>query len=332
MVDSTSVSAQVVARRAVKSMPGATTAFLVLDTESVPDGELLRRVKYPEDNLTADEAIARAQAEASAASNVGSDFLPVTFQVPIAVCVLRVADDYTLQALTCLDAPQFRTEEIVRKFWLGVARYPRAKIVTFNGRGFDMPLLELAAYDYGCSARDYFSNSRNRYNGNHIDLLDWLSNFGAYRMNGGLNNLSKRLHGDNRKRLLDDLDGPPGKSGIAGDQVYAMHKAGRVQEINDYCMWDTLDTFFIFLRTRVVMGELTRDEMRLLVRRALEWLEGKAEEMPAVALYLKHWKPEDVPVAQVVEVPEGDWKAGGHARTEKRVSHPSETGLTKRCG
>ena len=305
MVDSTSVSAQVVARRSVRTTPGATTAFLVLDTESVPDGDLLSRVKYPDDHLTPDEAIARAQAEARDLSNVGSDFLPVTFHRPISVCVLRVADDYTIQKITCLDAPQFRTEEMVRLFWQCVGHFPRSKLVTFNGRGFDMPMLELAAYDYGCSARDYFSNSRNRYNGNHIDLLDWLSNFGAYRMNGGLNNLSKRLHGDNRKRLLDDLDGPPGKSGVAGDQVYAMYKAGRVQEINDYCMWDTLDTFFIFLRTRVVMGELTRDEMRLLVRRALEWLESKAESTPALAQYLTNWKPEDEPVAQVVAVPAG---------------------------
>jgi predicted PolB exonuclease-like 3'-5' exonuclease len=291
MVDSTTVSADIVARRTAKRVPGATTAYLVLDTESVPDGDLLRRVKYADEVITADEAVARAQLEARGLSNTGSDFLPVTFQSPIAVCVLRVGDDFTPQALTCLDAPQFRTEEMVRQFWRGVAHYPKAKLVTFNGRGFDLPLLELAAYDYGVSAREYFAASRGRFAGNHIDLLDWLTNFGAYRMNGGLDNLSKRLHGDNRKRLLDDLDGPPGKKGIAGDQVLELYRAGRLQEINDYCLCDTLDTFFVFLRTRVVMGELTRDELKLLVRRALEWLETKAESLPAVAKYLTSWKP-----------------------------------------
>jgi predicted PolB exonuclease-like 3'-5' exonuclease len=304
MIDSAAVSMQIQARRA--AVPGATTAYLILDTESIPNGDLLSRVKYSDDKLTPDEAIDRAQTEARNQSNTGSDFLPVTFQVPIGVCVLRVADDYSLQKITSLDSPQFRTEEIVRLFWRGVAVYPRAKLVTFNGRGFDMPLLELAAFDYGVSARDYFNNSRNRFHGNHIDLLDWLSNFGAYRMNGGLDNLSKRLHGDNRKRLLDDRDGPPGKTGVAGDRVLAMHRAGQLQEINDYCMWDTLDTYFIFLRTRVMMGELTRDTLKLVVRRALDWLGEQAETLPAIKRYLTHWQPVDeAPSARIMETPEG---------------------------
>src|SRR5437588_1680018 len=124
---------------------GSPTRYLVLDTESVPDGRLLAKVKYPGENLPPEEAIQRAQAEARELSRDGSDFLPVTFHFPVAVCVLRVAADFTLQALTCLDAPEYRPAEIVRKFWLGSARY-RAKLVTFNGRGFDLPLLELAAF------------------------------------------------------------------------------------------------------------------------------------------------------------------------------------------
>ncbi len=119
MVDSTSISAEIAARRKAAAVPGATTAYLVLDTESVPDGDLLRRVRYPGESLSAEEAIARAQAEAREQSNTGSDFLPVTFQYPVAVCVLRVADDFTLQQITCLDTPQFRTEEIVKQFWRG---------------------------------------------------------------------------------------------------------------------------------------------------------------------------------------------------------------------
>src|SRR5262245_23532730 len=170
---------------------GPKTAYLVLDTESVPDGRLLSMVKYPEDKPSPDEAVARAQAEARERSWSNSDFLPVTFQYPVAVCVLRVANDFSLQAVTQLDAPQFRPREIVKKFWLGVACY-KAKLVTFNGRGFDLPLMEMAAFRYGCCGRDYFLNSRNRFNG-HVDLCDWLSNYGAARLAGGLDLLSKLL-------------------------------------------------------------------------------------------------------------------------------------------
>jgi predicted PolB exonuclease-like 3'-5' exonuclease len=275
-----SISAEILARRAAPAPTGPATAFLVLDTESIPDGRLLGKVKYPGEDIDPDEAIRRAQDEARTVSRDGSDFLPVTFQFPVAVCVVRVGNDFGLQAVTCLDAPLFRPAEIVRKFWQGVGRY-RAKMVTFNGRGFDLPLLELAAFRYGCSAREHFYNSRNRYNGNHLDLFDWLSNYGACRLAGGLNLLAKIL-------------GKPGKMDIAGDQVYALYRAGKQQAINDYCMFDTLDTYFVFLRSRVLSGDLTLQDETDLVRQAREWLEGKVTELPALRQYLEQfgqWEP-----------------------------------------
>jgi predicted PolB exonuclease-like 3'-5' exonuclease len=268
------ISEEILARRHAPPLVPE-TAFIVLDTESVPDGRLLARVKYPDDVLTPEDAIKRAQDEAREQSRDGSDFLPVAFQIPVAVCVLRVAADFSLQALTCLDAPEYRPEEIVRKFWLGSSRY-RAKLVTFNGRGFDLPLLELAAFRYGCPAREHFYNSRNRYNGNHVDLFDWLSNYGACRLTGGLNLLAKLL-------------GKLGKMEMAGDQVYALWREGRTREINDYCMFDTLDTYFVFLRTRVLLGEIAPEDEQRYVARARTWLSAKAEELPALKQYLNNW-------------------------------------------
>ncbi len=251
-------------------------AYLILDTESIPDGRLLAQTKYPGENLTPEQAVERAQAEARDRSRDGSDFLPVSFQYPVAVCVARVTADYRVQAITALDSPQFRPREIVGQFWRGLNLYGRARLVTFNGRGFDLPLLELAAFRYGVSARDYFQRSRKeRYNG-HLDLMDWLSNYGACRPAGGLNLLSKLL-------------GKPGKMGIAGDQVYAMYQAGKKQEINDYCMCDVLDTYFVFLRSRVLSGELSLEQEQDLVARSKEWIAAKAAEQPALQQYLASW-------------------------------------------
>jgi predicted PolB exonuclease-like 3'-5' exonuclease len=258
------------------------TRFLIVDTESIPDGRLLSMVKYADEKLDEAEAVQRAQDEARERSSSGSDFLPVTFQYPVAVCVIRVGADFRLQGIKCLDAPEFRPAEIVRKFWQGMGLFPRAKLVTFNGRGFDLPLLELAAFRYGCSALTYFQNSRNRYNGNHLDLLDWLTNFGACRLAGGLNLLSKIL-------------GKPGKMGVSGDKVYAMYREGKKQAINDYCMFDTLDTYFVFLRTRVLAGEITLEKEQVLVREeAKAWISARLEECPALQQYLDNW---------------GDWEA-----------------------
>jgi predicted PolB exonuclease-like 3'-5' exonuclease len=260
--------------------PSVPPAYLIVDTESVPDGKLLAKVKYDNDGLCPEDAIGRAQAEARERSATGSDFLPVTFQYPIAVCVLRVAADYRLQSIACLDAPHFRPRKIVETFWNGVikhkARARDIRLVTFNGRCFDLPLLEMAAFRYGVSGGDNFGNNRRRFDGWHLDLCDWLTNFGAIRMAGGLNLLSKLL-------------GKPGKMEIQGDMVYQLHLQGKNQEINDYCMFDTLDTYFVFLRTRVLTGELSLEDEHIAVLRAKEWLEAKAGELPALGRYLINW-------------------------------------------
>ncbi len=161
----------------------------------------------------------------------------------------------------------------MRQFSRGVALYKDAWLVTFNGRGFDMPLLELAAFDHGCSASEYFQRSRNRFNSKHLDLMDWLSNTGACRIAGGLNMMAQRRAGG--------VPAGCGKFDVAGDQVYQMYKEGKLQEINDYCMYDTLDTYFVFLRTRVVVGTMTVSAERALAQQAREWLGNKAADLPA---------------------------------------------------
>jgi predicted PolB exonuclease-like 3'-5' exonuclease len=241
------------------------TAFLVVDTESVPDGRLLSAVKYPGESLSPEAAVERARGE--------SDFIPVTFQVPVGVCVLRVGPDFSLINFKCLDSPHFRSREIVNQFWFSVTHY-KAKLVTFNGRGFDLPLMELAAFRYGISARDHYL-ARDRYRG-PIDLMDWFTNFGACRLTGGLDLLAKLL-------------GKPGKMEVTGEQVYRLYQEGKLQEINDYCLCDTLDTYFVFLRTRILTGDLNLEQEAELIAKAKEVLFAKATEFPVLHRYLANW-------------------------------------------
>lgn len=62
--------------------------------------------------------------------------------LPVSVAIAKVAADYRLTELTVLDAPAFRPQEIVRRFWQGWQHYDRPTLVTFNGRGYDMPIME----------------------------------------------------------------------------------------------------------------------------------------------------------------------------------------------
>jgi hypothetical protein len=68
-----------------------------------------------------------------------------------------------------------------------------------------------------------------------------------------------------------------------------MYQAGKKQEINDYCMCDVLDTYFVFLRTRVLGGELTLEQEQELVARAKEWISAKSTDQPALQQYLSSW-------------------------------------------
>lgn len=217
-----------------------------------------------------------AQEEALQKSGGTSDFLPVSFQYPVAVCVARVSATFELTKITCLDAPHFRPRQIVSEFWRGVATLPQATLVTFNGRGFDLPLLELAAFRFGCNIRAFLLHGRDRYRGNHFDLMEWVTNFNAFRLVGGLNLLSKLL-------------GKPGKMDLVGHLVYQQFQEGKLQAINDYCLCDTLDTYFVFLRTRVLLGEITLEQEQELVQRAKQWLQERASEIPALSQYLSNW-------------------------------------------
>lgn len=253
-------------------------AFLIVDVETAPDGELLRRVRYSRDNITAAQAAERARADALERSGGRSDFIAPSFCHPVAIAVARVAADYTLQAITCLDAPKFRPREMTADFWKGLAHY-HSTLVTFNGRGFDLPVLELAAFRFGISVRGYFNERhgrRARYGRQHLDLHDWLSNHGACPVAGGLDLLSKLL-------------GKPGKMNVSGRDVQDLYREGKVQEINDYCMFDVLDTYFVFLRTRVLTGELDLGTEQDRVNRAREWIESQLPKFPHLSQYLANW-------------------------------------------
>ena len=248
------------------------TRYIVYDTESVVDGGLMARVLYQGEELTPEAAIGRYL------EGLGDPdaFIPVAFHVPVAISVARVSSDFRLLDISCLDDPDFDSREMTRLFWKGVSHYKRAALVDFNGRGFDIPLMTLNAFRFGISCPAYFADDRfghrYRYTDKHIDLMDWLTEYGASRIRGGLNLLAKML-------------GKPGKMDTSGDQVAGLYAEGKLREINDYCMHDVLDTYFVFLRTRVLTGELSIEEEQSLLDEVGGWLAesgawGRARRLP----------------------------------------------------
>ncbi|TVP99417.1 MAG: 3'-5' exonuclease [Planctomycetaceae bacterium] len=257
-------------------------AHLIFDVESVADGDLVASLKYPDEKLTAEAAIRRFQEELVEQS--GKTFIPYTYQVPVAVVIAKVDKDLELIDIVSLDEPQFRPHVIAEHFWRGWELYGRPQWVTFNGRGFDLPLMELAAFRYGLSVPAWFhaagpsyKHCRNRYNVDaHFDLHEFLTNFNATWFRGGLD-------------LAAQLIGKPGKIDVKGDQVQEMYHRGEGQAISDYCRCDVLDTYFVFLRSMVVMGRLNRDRERELVATARDWLEQRKDDNLGYSVYLENW-------------------------------------------
>ena len=268
-------------------------SHLIFDVESVADGELISKVRYPGMSHTPEQAIATFQDELM--ESRGTTFIPYTFQIPVAVVVAKVAVDFSLIDIVSLDEPDFRPHVITQHFWRGWEAYKYPTWVTFNGRSFDLPIMELAAFRFGVSIPKWFRGDgykapRNRYNTEaHMDLQDVLTNYGAARCNGGLN-------------LIATLLNKPGKMDITGDQVQKQYDEGNKKAISDYCRCDVLDTYFVFLRVQTLKGIITLDQEVELVATAKSWIEERADDCEAYQDYLSHyddwlnpWKSDEEP-------------------------------------
>lgn len=263
-------------------MGNSDVRYFVFDVESVADPQLVAKLRYPKEDVAPNDAVRRYRDELMA--RFDSDFIPYTYQIPISVVVGKVGGDFRLRDVVVLDEPEYRPHVITENFWRGWELYQHPTMVTFNGRGFDVPLLELAAFRYGIGVPGWFApgarsyeQPRGRYNTQfHLDLCELLTNFGSTRFTGGLD-------------LAANLLGKPGKMDVEGHMVQDMYEQGQLDEINDYCRCDVLDTYFIFLRSRVLVGLLARDEEQQIVSETKTWLEEQAGECRAYQLYLDHW-------------------------------------------
>jgi predicted PolB exonuclease-like 3'-5' exonuclease len=107
-------------------------------------------------------------------------------------------------------------------------------------------------------------------------LHELLTNFGSARFVGGLN-------------LAANLLGKPGKMEVQGHMVQDLYEAGKLQQINDYCRCDVLDTYFVFLRTRVMAGAINLAEEQKLIAQTKGWLQERVASVPAYGMYLEQW-------------------------------------------
>ena len=252
---------------------------LVFDIETVPDIALARRLH--DFSGLEDAQVARAMF-ALRRQATGGDFLPHEQQRIVAIsCVLRSRDGLKVWSL---GDPATGEGELVQRFFDGIEKYS-PDLVSWNGSGFDLPVLNYRALLHGVSAPRFwetgaedssfrYNNYLSRYHWRHTDLMDVLSGFQG-RGRVSLANMATLL-------------GFPGKLGFDGSQVWDAYQAGDLAGIRAYCETDVLNTWLIWLRFALLRGELAREQHAEELARVKGWLAEQPQ--PHFTQFLRAWE------------------------------------------
>ena len=252
---------------------------LVFDIETVPDVESGCRL-FGLEGLSekhVGEIMFQKRREES-----GTEFLRHHLHRVVAIsAVLRSRDRLKVWSLGEEGASE---AELIERFFDGLQRYTPT-LVSWNGNGFDLPVLHYRALLHGVSAPRYWetgeedasfrwNNYLNRFHYRHTDLMDVLSGYQP-RAGARLDEIATML-------------GLPGKMGMSGGQVWERFQAGDIAGIRDYCETDVLNTFLVYLRFELMRGHLTRDGYEQeceLVRDSLA-----RDEKPHFQAFLAAWQ------------------------------------------
>ncbi|MGZ5080458.1 MAG: 3'-5' exonuclease [Usitatibacter sp.] len=227
------------------------TPILVFDIETIPDVEGLRKTWGLAHDVSDAGVVDLASQRRRQAT--GSDFLPHHVQRVVAIsCALRSNDGVCVWSL---GSPQDGEREIVQRFFDGIEKYI-PQLVSWNGGGFDLPVLHYRAlihgiagscyWDVGDGNREFkFNNYLARFHTRHIDLMDMLAGY-QNRAWAPLDEVAQ-------------LAGLPGKLGMDGSQVYGAWKRGEIEAIRNYCETDVANTYLLFQRFQLIRGHLTKD-------------------------------------------------------------------------
>jgi predicted PolB exonuclease-like 3'-5' exonuclease len=218
---------------------GAT--YLILDIETIPDRELHTPPEAP--------------------AGVERPFPPLYACRPVVLGVMWLDEN-----LGCKRIGTFGEAKDEAGMMTDFAEFMgkwKPNLVTWNGRGFDLPVLALRALRHGLSFGWYYRGAGYRYRYSeegHLDLCDVLSDHGAARMTSL----------DGAARVI----GLPGKDGVDGSQVEGLFLAGQIESLRQYCLSDVAQTAFLFLRYRLVAGDIDRDHYRRAASGLLAALEA----------------------------------------------------------
>ena len=228
------------------------TPVLVFDIETVPDVAGLRKLNSIAAEISDEQVAAMAFQRRRQAT--GNDFIQLHLQRVVAIsCALRDRDTFRVWSL---GEPADGEAQLIQRFFDGIEKYS-PQIVSWNGGGFDLPVLHYRGMLHGVRAVRYWdqgeddrefkwNNYISRYHARHLDLMDLLA---MYQPRGA-------APLDQFAQLL----GFPGKIGLEGSQVWQAWQDGNIAQIRGYCEADVANTYLVYLRFQLMRGALAPDK------------------------------------------------------------------------
>jgi predicted PolB exonuclease-like 3'-5' exonuclease len=253
--------------------------IFVFDIETIPDVESGRRL-YDLGDLD-DAATGKAMLQLRQ-QQTGGEFLPLHLHRICAISVvLRHADQLRVWSLGDADSGE---AELLQLFFDDLDQFTPI-LVSWNGGGFDLPVLHYRSllhgiqapryWDTGTDHRDFkWNNYLGRYHERHIDLMDVLSGY-QVRATAKLDEVATML-------------GFPGKMGMSGARVWDEFQQGNIEGIRTYCETDVLNTYLVYLRFQLIRGHLSRsayDRELNMLRSVLQ-----ADQRPYFREFLESWR------------------------------------------
>ena len=226
---------------------------LVFDIESIPDVDGLRALRGASSDLSDEQVYAGWLAERKEKGQ--SDFMPLYLQrILVISCVFRNAEGLRVHSFVDRDGQS--EGKVIQTFFHAIEKHT-PQLVSWNGSGFDLPVLHYRGLRHGVEAGKYWdlgeddrefkwNNYISRYHMRHLDLMDLLAMYNP-RSNAPLDAMAK-------------LCGFPGKLGMDGSQVYAQYLAGQTDDVRRYCETDVMNTYLVYCRFQKMRGGLTDAE------------------------------------------------------------------------
>src|SRR6266481_5072307 len=144
------------------------TPILAFDIETVPDIAGLRLLRGLDAKISdrdiAEHALQQRRAQ------TGNDFMPLHLHRVVAIaCALAEGDGFRCWSL---GSPDDGEGELVRRFFDGIEKYT-PQLVSWNGGGFDLPVLHYRGLVHGVSAPRYWElgdRKSTRLNSSHSSI------------------------------------------------------------------------------------------------------------------------------------------------------------------